>query len=238
MVHECQKYIRGFSPLCIWVVVATLTLAFVGCTYPKKDTETLPLPAEIDNVVIFGFRPVMAEEEEPAVLRSPISGAVFLASPVPKDTVNGMSTELFQRFLDKGYDVVSPDQAKGVYLNIIAREPGYDDMKVFIKVGEAFSSDAVLAGYLYRWKERVGADYAVTSPASVAFELYLVSPRDGSILWKGRFDKTQRSLSENLLDVETFLKSGGKWITADKLALIGLEDLLDDLFKRMGEKEE
>jgi hypothetical protein len=130
------------------VLAATLTLALLGCTHPKKDAESLPHPADIKNIVIFGFRPIMVSEDEPAVLRSPISGAVFMASPVPEKAVDEMTAEVFQRFSDKGYGLVSPDQERSVYLNILATDLGHDDMKIFRKVGEAFSADAVLVGYL------------------------------------------------------------------------------------------
>jgi hypothetical protein len=230
---------RGFTPIAIRIAAAGLTLFLLGCTHLKKrDIESLAFPKDIEKIVVYGFRAAETKGAEPAVLRSPISGAVFMASPIPEDVVNAMTTELFQRFSDKGLSLVSPNQARGVYLNIIAGDLGFDDLEILIKIGNAFSADAVLVGYLYRWREREGADYGVTSPASVAFELYLIRPHDGSILWKGRFDKTQRSLSENVFDVQNFLKSGGKWLTAKKWALLGLERLLDELFKLMVEKEE
>jgi hypothetical protein len=233
-----KKTIRVFKILVIWLWMAGLIFSLCGCTHQKKrDIDAIVFPKDIEKIVIYGFRGTGAKGDEPVVLRSPISGAVFTASPIPEEAVHEMTTELFQRFSDKGYNLVSPNQARGVYLNIIARDLGYDDLETLIKIGNAFSADAVLIGYLYRWREREGSDFGVTSPASVAFELYLIRPYDGAILWKGRFDKTQRSLSENILDVQTFLKSGGKWLRAKRLALLGLEGLLDELFTLMEKKE-
>jgi hypothetical protein len=99
-------------------------------------------------------------------------------------------------------------------------------MGMFQQIGQRFSADAVLVGYLYRWRERVGTELAVSRPASVAFDLSLIRPEDGAILWRAKFDKTQQSLSENLLGWGTFVKGQGRWMTAEKLAEIGLEDLL------------
>jgi hypothetical protein len=65
-----------------------------------------------------------------------------------------------------------------------------------------------------------------------------VTSDNASILWKGRFNKTQRSLSENLLDIRTFLKGKGRWMTADDLAGMGLKDLIDDLSLFMEEGKE
>ena len=75
----------------------------------------------------------------------------------------------------------------------------------------------------------MGAGYGVEKPASVAFDLSLVKPSNGAILWRGNYDKTQRSLFENLFDMNTFIKSGGQWLTARELASIGLERLLAEL---------
>jgi hypothetical protein len=58
---------------------------------------------------------------------------------------------------------------------------------------------------------------------------------EGVILWKARFDKTQISLSENLFDLQTFLKAKGRWMTADELAEMGLADFVETFPK--GEKE-
>jgi len=49
------------------------------------------------------------------------------------------------------------------------------------------------------------------------------------VLWSGRFDKTQRSLSENLLDMRTFFRGKGKWMSARELASLGLEIIIRDM---------
>ena len=45
-------------------------------------------------------------------------------------------------------------------------------------------------------------------------------------MWKGKYDETQKSLSENLLDASKFFKGGGKWVTAENLAEMGLTEML------------
>jgi hypothetical protein len=63
----------------------------------------------------------------------------------------------------------------------------------------------------------------------VAFDLCLVGRSEGVILWKDRFEKTQKSLSENLFDFSTFVKSKGRWMRAEELAALGLEALVQNL---------
>jgi hypothetical protein len=83
--------------------------------------------------------------------------------------------------------------------------------------------DAVLTGVITRYDNRQGTALAVDHPASVAYEAYLISARDGEILWRARFDETQKPLLDNLLLAERFFKGGGVWQTNDTLARIGLE---------------
>ncbi len=95
-----------------------------------------------------------------------------------------------------------------------------------------------MIGYVYRWREREGTDYSVNRPASTAFDLYLIRSHDRAVLWKGRFDKTQRSLSENILDMETFIKGKGRWMTVDRLAKLGLSNLMSKFPSSKTEKKD
>jgi hypothetical protein len=83
--------------------------------------------------------------------------------------------------------------------------------------------DAVLTGIITRYDDRQGSALLVDHPASVAYEAYLISARDGEILWRARFDETQQPLLDNLLLIGRFFKGGGVWQTNDTLARIGLE---------------
>jgi hypothetical protein len=83
--------------------------------------------------------------------------------------------------------------------------------------------DAVLTGVITRYDDRQGNALLVDQPASVAYEAFLISARDGEILWRARFDETQRPLLDNLLLAGRFFKGGGGWQTNDTLARIGLE---------------
>ena len=123
------------------------------------------------------------------------------------------------------------------FSQLASSNPTLTDRDIYVQIGKALSADGVLGGHVYRWRERQGTDYAASRPASVAFDLYLMSAGDGMILWKARFDKTQISLSENLLDLQTFLKAKGRWMTADELAEIGLTDFVETLPKREKGKE-
>ncbi len=88
-----------------------------------------------------------------------------------------------------------------------------------------------MVGHIYRFRERIGTRYSVDSPASVAFDIPLISVKNGRILWVDHLDETQRSLSENLFQLGTFLRRKGTWITAEEMAISGLEDMLLNRYK-------
>lgn len=222
---------KFYMPFCL--LLAPLMFFSVGCQFRRGHIpEERPDWPKIKKMVVVGFQSAMSQWDDPDVIRSPISGAVFMAEPVPPYVVNKMTASLFDRILkDKNHELVSPAQARGVYLNLVATDLMMEETEILQKVGKAFSADAVLVGYIYRWREREGTDFAVNRPASTAFELYLLHPYDGAILWKGRFDKTQKSLSENIFDMGTFLKGGGRWMTVESLAELGLEEMLGKLPK-------
>ena len=170
--------------------------------------------------------------EEPDVVRNPLSGSSFMAAPVPKHAVEKMTTALFDRMVaEKKYDLISPGHVKGRLERLANSDNniGMDVATVLKKVGETFGADAVMLGYVYRWSEREGSDYAAKKPASVAFDLYIVRPFTGEIIWGARYDKTQRPLSENILDWSTFAESGGRWMTAEKMAMLGLEKMFKEI---------
>ena len=221
-------------------LIVPFMLFYAGCHLRRGPlSEERPYRPKIEKLVIAGFQSAMSKWKKPDIIRNPLSGAIFMAEPIPQDVVNKMTTRLFDRILkEKHYEVISPAQARGVYLSLVSSDLNMGEIEIFQKVGKAFSADAVLIGYIYRWQERAGTDFAVNRPASTAFELYLLGPDDGDILWKGKFDKAQKSLSENLLDMGTFLKGKGRWMTVERLAELGLEELLAKLPKPEGGEED
>ncbi len=173
------------------------------------------------------------------MVRSPVSGAVFFGEPVADKMVDKLTTRLFERIVkEERFELISPGQARGVYASLKLSDVVGSEIEVIQKIGLAFSAEAVLIGYLYRFQEREGTDFAVNRAASVAFDLYLIQPGDGAVLWKGRFDKTQQHLSQNILDLDTFVKGQGRWMTAERLAEIGLEGVLRGLIDAESEKRE
>lgn len=212
--------------------LTTILLIVAGCRPGALEVEEKSILSGNEKIVVMGFRPALGERDMPKTVRDPLSGVVFSAEPVSPRVAEKMNQDLFDRLVSRGgHELITPGQALGAYSSIANREMDLALLpaKMLQEVGKAMDADLVLAGYIYRWRERKGTDYGVEQAASVAFDLHLVRTLDGAVVWKAKFDKTQRSLTENLLDLWAFIKGGGRWMTADKLAGLGLKQMLDKM---------
>ena len=97
------------------------------------------------------------------------------------------------------------------------------------QLGEAVYADAVLVGRVRRFRERVGDEWGVKTPASVAFVLDLVDVRRGDVIWSASFDETQKSLSENIFAIGDISERGVRWLTAEQLAHEGVKKAIAQL---------
>ena len=90
---------------------------------------------------------------------------------------------------------------------------------------------AYLNVFIYRFQERRGGNFSVVQPASVGFHVHLFE--DGHLKDVFVFDETQQPLSDNIFRFFTFLKRGGKWITAGELAREGVHKAVDALSEEL-----
>jgi len=97
------------------------------------------------------------------------------------------------------------------------------------RLGELVFADAVIFGRVLRYRERVGEEWGAKSPASVAFVLDLVDVKRGDLVWTGRFDETQKSLSENIFALGDFTQRGARWLTVEELTLDGVRKAVQQL---------
>jgi hypothetical protein len=96
-----------------------------------------------------------------------------------------------------------------------------------IALGKAVGADGVLFGRVDRYDQRVGTAYGASQGASVKFSIGLLSPTTGEVVWEGEFEETQESLAANFLDWWIFWDAGPRWLSANELAGLGVDQLLD-----------
>jgi len=162
----------------------------------------------------------------------------LLSGPgVPDDAADTVTAELqAQMKLQAGWDLVPsvdvesalqklpPTTARNLESNAIA-------------LGKAVSADGVIYGRVIKYRERVGADYAASSPAAVAFNLHLIAVNQGVVLWSAQFDKEQQSLTDNVFDIYNFVKNQARWLMANEIAQQGVDVAVNSLHGKLNMEE-
>lgn len=223
---------HALSRLWTLIVIVILFIGVEGCHQGMTPITEKPLLHGGEKMAVLGFMAALDEQDKPQAVLDPLSGEVFSAEPVPSSVVREMTGMLFERLTSRERrELIPPSQTMGAYSSIAYRNAdlALPTGSLLQKVGKALGANLVLVGYIYRWRERQGTDYAVNRPASVAFDLDLVRSSDGTVVWNAKFEKTQKSLMENMLDLRTFLSAGGRWMTAKKLASVGLARMLNEM---------
>jgi hypothetical protein len=141
---------------------------------------------------------------------------------------DGILTGHVQKALRKqhGDKLIPLAEAMEAY-GVISKDETRDTLRTLAqKVGKALGANFIMAGTVWRFKERVGSAAGSEIPTSVAFGLYLIDVSNGGVLWREVFETSQSPLSENILDARAFFKKGAKWLTANELALYGVKEIL------------
>ena len=181
------------------------------------------------RVAVLPFQAVTPDPHRGGVAASPLTGAVYSGSK--GKMAPGASSTLTQALMDilakkAGFALVPPDQAGTVFIRLEREMMGRPLAEIVALTGKRLNADAVLVGYVYRYRELVGGSMAASQPASVAFDLSMVRVADQAVVWKNSFDQTQRPLTENILKVGQYLEHGMRWFTVKQFARIGMDQLM------------
>ena len=95
-----------------------------------------------------------------------------------------------------------------------------------IQLGRTLNMNFIFIGFVFRFEERIGSHIGAEKPASVGFDVHLIRLRDEKIVWTGKFDETQRPLSENVLKIGSFFRRKASWLTAEELSSVGMDEML------------
>jgi hypothetical protein len=210
----------------IFVALASLCLVGCGSTQSTPEHESARFP-DIDQVLIVPFKSVTHSRKIDTTVRCPICGAVFQTGPIEAGADKYMTRQLVAFMKGKTpYELILPDMAEGVRSEILAEDIGMSQRRLIVEMGKRLRADAVICGTIFRFRQRVGTALSVETPASVAFGIHLIRVGDGRLIWVRRFDETQRSLSEDLFKLRTFVRRGGGWLTAEELAIFALHEAM------------
>ena len=205
---------------------------FSGCGGDYIVKEKPPDLSGIEKILILPFKDMVSVFGESVNGRCPVCGKVFTTGEVPESAAGMLTEHLFILLKDrKDIELIPSSQAQGVMSGLLAGSKKMAQERDFqLEIGHALNADAIFAGHIYRFRERVGGEYSVDLPASVAFDIHLIRVEDGRVLWSAHLDETQRPLSDDLFRLGLFLRRKAKWITAKEMAISGLEDMLKDFY--------
>ncbi|MFH1581212.1 MAG: hypothetical protein ABIC39_03960 [Pseudomonadota bacterium] len=222
------KGLKFFNAALLKLLFISFIFLLPACRSHVTTLEPASAPLTRGKLLILPFKDMSAIYGENVSLRCPLCGNVFMTGEVIDDAEDFLTQSLISLMESrKGVELIPSGQAQGVWSEMLSRdEDRLSDRDQIVEIGRILGADVVMAGYVYRFRERVGTGYAVDSPASAAFDVHLVDVAGRRILWTGRFDETQCSLFENLLKIGAFLKRKGAWVTVDKMAVSALEDML------------
>lgn len=106
----------------------------------------------------------------------------------------------------------------------LAGEVTGNRLRLIRTVSAKMGGDQALLFALLRYRDRVGDQYSVKDPASLAFDFKLINSGDGRVVCSGQFDETQQSLTENIFNLPRAFKRGFKWLTVKELAIEAVRD--------------
>ncbi len=215
-----------------WLILMLLALSVSGCgMFGSKTRSIAPLPV-LKHIAVLPMDRASAKVSERPTCN--LSDTVIDNRVVPVEPAQELTRMMFDKFKnDPRFLLVHEGKCIGFLNNFLASNVSQSQVSLIRSFGKQLGVDAVLYGKLYRYQERIGNKYSVQRPASVGFDLNLIRTRDGAVLWRYNFDKTQQALTENLFDLSFYHSEGMRWLTAYELARYGMKKALEELEKRL-----
>jgi hypothetical protein len=226
MIKSKSLVITALIGLCIFFLPAL----------SHAQEETLQIPAQpppqkrivpLQKVAVLPFLRVRPESPGQRMLKGLYGNYFFRTGDLPARA--GYDTaSTFQQQLDRlgRCELISSDQSRAAVDGMDVAVFRKDPLGMAAQIGRELGVDAVVIGAVYHYEQRQGSAVGVQRPASAAFDCHLIRVADQKVLWSGRFDETQKSFSENMLKVGSFVKGGAQWVTVERWVAIAIESML------------
>jgi len=186
-------------------------------------TETKP------NLVILPFLVERVQDPEKGVV-CPVCKGIRRSGDILPGAQNTLTQFLYTKMEAGGtFQIIPHKKVEEILLPSERKPMGERPVSASIQMGKKLNADFVFIGNLFLFEERMGSSLGVERPATVSFDLHLFRLRDEKMVWMGKFDETQRPLSENLLKIGSFIRRKGSWLTAAELASVGMDEILGKL---------
>jgi hypothetical protein len=221
---------------CLITVFCSLLLLLLILTPTTVESETGDKPTELETseVTRMGVMPFFVGRPDGSVDEAADKALGCSISQLHCDEAN-VKTEaarVLERLVNRELKIqvadslIPSDEVLASYDKIMQSQ-GTDTIRSLAKkLGTDLNVQKIVVGIVWRYRDRGEAtDYSGTSPASVAFAVYLVDVATGKREWRGVFNKTQKALTDDITEIKNFLKIGVKWLTAEELARLGVKKM-------------
>ncbi|MDM8555781.1 hypothetical protein QUF75_13705 [Desulfococcaceae bacterium HSG7] len=211
-----------------------ILIVIISACSTSKPIKKFPVSMGAGTLLILPFKNMSTVYGINQNVRSPLSGSFFTTGGVSSEAEQSM-TKNMSALLQKcaQYTFISGTKARSVMAGAVAENRNPVQMREhLVRIGQQLGADWVVAGGIYRFKERIGGTMSVKTPASAAFDIALIDVSNARLLWTGHFDETQKPLSENILDFGSFVKRQGKWVSADELTRLAMKEMFKNCVKR------
>jgi hypothetical protein len=215
-------------------LVLSLAWVFGSCAASGPTTRAEGDLSAIKRVLVLPFEDMAWLYGANTSVRNPITGQTFQTGPVAREADRYLTEELIaalrqytQFKLVNSYDGTSIREGL---------ENAYGSQwplaRILAETGRRMDADAVVIGYVYRFRERVGGPYAAEQSASVAFDICIIACRTAKPVWVAYNDETQLALAEDLLDIGSFFRRKGRWVTAEEMAQTAIKRMFEEFPKQ------
>jgi hypothetical protein len=206
-----------------------LLLVLSACRPPGSQTQTL-VGYDVVNLrrvavmpFLLGNSNLNADDRVQPVLDCTLMDFCQAVNDELVAGAEAVLTREMQRAMElRFYDRVVPlADAAAIYDRLPQNRQVDTPRQLAQRFGQAAGADHVLLGSVWRYQNRTPE-----SGASVAFAVYLLQVDNGRRVWRGRFDKTQQALTDDLQDAGLFFKGGARWLSAEELTRLGISQVM------------
>ena len=210
------------------LLLPALCLLMIACACSRRPSSTADVPRVISPSYVISVAP----------FTQPINASQLIAGHIP-DNQGRIADEQLPS-LDRRFQTVLNAGAKRQYKFINAIDLPKDltrfhsseqpqALPLWVAYGKKQGAQLLLVPQVLDWHERQGSKAGVTQPAHVRVEFFLINIANGNVMSRSVFEEQQEGLVDNLLNVGTFFKRHGQWVTAEDLSEDGMRKAVKDM---------
>jgi hypothetical protein len=223
--ERSRRFIRPFAAGAVFVAVLGMAS---GCETqtPMRVTPGPVVASTQDASVSNAMKMVAVVPFQP---RTPTGRSIGETESVTWDNAALVTSYFADALVAKGVSVIPPSDLESAFTNQGAVVPRLNPRVTAERAAADFGATAVVIGNVTRWRDRQGSAAGASKPASVAFEISLHEAPSGRRLWTGRFDETQRSMTESILRARQYPGGGTRWLSTEEFARWGAQETAKSL---------